>query len=375
MKIRIHFLALLLILQGCDLFAPVDPIPPAVTTDAASNVQPTGFTVQGTIIAPSFKNTRQEKKSGDIQEYGFILRRGSNSDTIKKGTSLSASPLTFEHIFTGLAGSTTYSVQAYAKNEGGGIAQGTAVDVTTGVPIPASGTFSYKLAKAVSAAYLNDPGLNNNPKAIVILTFNASGASSPQPLALTYDSNRWAVINQNGSTLPVNSEYNIYYTTPGDRAFSHTAAAGNTSGHVTTLDHPLLNDKPNARMMATKVLRSGGTSNTSPIGVYYSGGRWRIFNQNTSRPMTAGTEFNVIIDDRIFETSAPAASKSNSFNISPSPKKEAKVFITQYWKGVYNPSEVGISYFSITGRGTFWFIENQDKSSIPANSSYFVLAL
>ncbi len=378
MKMRFHLLALLLlILQSCDLFAPVDPLLPIVSTDAASDVQAASFTVQGTISDPAFKNTRQEKKSGAIVEYGFILRRGSGSDTIKKGTSLTTDVLTFEHRFVGLVGNTKYSAQAYAKNEGGGFAQGTALEVTTGVPAPASGDFTFKLAKSAKVAYFDNLGLNNNPNTIAILTFSATGAMSPQPLALSYQSNRWAVINQDNSELPGNSEYYVYYTAPSNTAFRHTAAASNTSGHVTTLDHPLLNNSPDAKMMVTKVMPGGNslTANSSPVGVYYSGGRWRIFNQIISKPIGPGTEFNVIIDKSIFETTAPALSKTSGFSITPSPSSKARVFVTQYWKGVYNPSEIGVSSFTITGRGTVWLIENQNKSTMPANSSYFVLAL
>lgn len=377
MRMRLHLLALLLLLQSCNLFAPVDPLLPIVSTDAASNVQATSFTLQGSISDPSFKNARQEKKSGAIVEYGFILRRGSGSDTIKKGSSLSSSPLTFEHTFTGLAGNTKYSAEAYAKNEGGGFAQGTAVEVTTGVPIPTSGVFIHKVAAATTASILDDPGLNSNPNAIIMLTANytASAVYSPSPLAVRYVSGRWSVVNQNGSSLPANVSCNIYYTAPSKTAFRHTATTGNTylgtSVYLTTLDHPLLNDKPDAKLLATKV-RGTSAANSSSFGLFYTDGRWRIYQQTVGQNILPGTEFNIIIDDRVFSTRATAANiSSNNFYITPNLNNaKLRVFVSNLWSGVYNTSEVGV-WLNI-GK---WYVFNQTRTAMPVNCSYFVLAL
>jgi len=480
MKIHTQLLALLLLLlQGCNLFAPVDPLPPIVATDAPTGVFPTGFVARGTITVPSFKNNRQEKKSGGVVEYGFILTNGSSRDTVKKGSSLSSSPLSFEHNYNGLVSNRKYSVQAYAKNEGGGsaagadtevttgsftlptlttgsptgvgtsaatvaisisslgnapasqsgvcysasvvppttaqsraiisnspgtgnfsatltslaantkyyargyvitgagVAYGNTVELTTGAPIPTSGIFIHKVGAATTASNLNDRGLDSNPTAIIMLTANFEGSSvySPVPLAVNYSSGRWSVVNQDGTALPANANYNIYYTVPGPRAYRHTATTTNTylgtSVYTTTLDHPLLNDKPNARMVATKV-RGTSTANSSSFGLFYSDGRWRIYHQTVGRLIAPGTEFNIIIDDRVFSTQATAANiSSNFFNITPIlATANSRVFVSNLWSNVYNTSELGVWLNS--GR---WSIFNQTRTAMPANSSYFVLAL
>lgn len=472
-------LFLLLLLQSCNLFAPVDPLPPMVATEAPTGVFPTGFVAKGTITGSSFKNSRQEKKSGDVIEYGFILTNGSSRDTVKKGSSLSSSPLSFEHSYGGLASNKKYSVQAYAKNEGGGFAAGTDIEVTTGsftlptlttgtptgvgtnaatvtinisglgnapasqsgvcysssvvppttaqskviisaspatghfsanltslaantkyyvrgyvitgagvaygntvefttgAPIPTDGVFIHKVGAATTASKLDDRGLDGNPNAIIMLTANYEGTNvySPVPLAVNYASGKWSVVNQDGSSLPANANYNIYYTAPSKTAYRHTATATNTylgtSVYLTTLDHPLLNDKPNARLLATRV-RGTSTANSSSFGLFFTDGRWRIYHQTVGKTIVPGTEFNIIIDDRVFSTLATAANISgNYFNITPTlATVKSRVFVSNLWNGVYNTSELGVWLNS--GK---WSIFNQTRTAMPVNSSYFVLAL
>ena len=55
------------------------------------------------------------------------------------------------------------------------------------------------------------------------------------------------------------------------RTFIHTAHIANTSGHITTLDHPLLNDNPRALVQVTQNWNpndSTGVYNNAHLGVY-----------------------------------------------------------------------------------------------------------
>ncbi len=67
--------------------------------------------------------------------------------------------------------------------------------------------------------------------------------------------------------------------------FFHTTAPGNIAGHVSTLDHPLLNGNPNAAVFVMHQFVPGATVlNPHPLGVWYDTGiaRWRIFNENAA---------------------------------------------------------------------------------------------
>lgn len=80
-------------------------------------------------------------------------------------------------------------------------------------------------------------------------------------------------------------------------AFVHTATAGNTSGHATTIDHPLLNGTANAIVVVTHAYVTGATiADTHVTSVWYDTAlaRWRIYHDDNAA-MPVGIRFNVIV--------------------------------------------------------------------------------
>jgi hypothetical protein len=41
-----------------------------------------------------------------------------------------------------------------------------------------------------------------------------------------------------------------------------------------------------------------GVYNPNPVGVFYAGGRWRIFNENVLADMPVGAQFNIFVINR-----------------------------------------------------------------------------
>ncbi len=80
-------------------------------------------------------------------------------------------------------------------------------------------------------------------------------------------------------------------------AFIHQATAANIDAHTTTINHPHCNGDPNAILIVTPNWNPGGvggTYNNHPIGVYYTGAVWAIFNQDLANiPVNAA--FNVLV--------------------------------------------------------------------------------
>ena len=79
--------------------------------------------------------------------------------------------------------------------------------------------------------------------------------------------------------------------------FIHRAGSGNITGNYTTIDHPLCNSDPNAILIVTPNWNpggAGGTYNTNTIGVWYTGSRWAIFNQNAV-DMVTNSAYNVLV--------------------------------------------------------------------------------
>ena len=103
-----------------------------------------------------------------------------------------------------------------------------------------------------------------------------------------------------------NARFNVLSVAPGPNAFMHSAAAANIERHVTTIDHPSLNDRAGAKFLITQNYGTAGPYNDHPVGIYFAAGRWRIFNQDFA-PMPAGARFNVYVDDRILSEVASSS--------------------------------------------------------------------
>ncbi|MFP4345287.1 MAG: hypothetical protein ACLFU8_11385 [Anaerolineales bacterium] len=174
---------------------------------------------------------------------------------------------------------------------------------------------------------------------------------------------------------------------PGIR-FLHVATADNTSLNSTYIDHPLLNDDPNAIVIITKNANAGGsfggTINERVIGVWYDSvpGKWAIFNQDGAT-MAVGTDYNILIPDPsapgVFVHTATAGNTSTNHTLIDNPltnnNPDALLFITQNWNpgngsGIYNDHPVGVWYDDISNK---WSIFNEDGAAMPAGADFNVL--
>ena len=155
--------------------------------------------------------------------------------------------------------------------------------------------------------YIDDAIINDDPNAIVFATpnwnaNNGSGVYNDHPIGVWYSNatKKWAVFNQDLAAMPVNASFNLMIPKAGENvAFVHVANSANISAHWTTIDHPRLNNRPNAMLIVTPNWNPGGvggTSNNHPTGVRYTGSRWAIFNQDHAA-MPADAAFNVLLAD------------------------------------------------------------------------------
>ncbi|MDR6807761.1 hypothetical protein J2Y45_004961 [Dyadobacter sp. BE34] len=153
------------VFQSCNLFAPVDPLPPVLSKLEVVDIKRTEITVSGTIDNPDSKNDRQEKKSGVIKEYGLVYGTASTLDVqkdkvIKLGETPGQTPVLIQNQkIAGLMSDTRYYIALYARNEGGGIAYGEVLDIKTTLIPPAVVTRnSVKVARTKALWYDLDTG-------------------------------------------------------------------------------------------------------------------------------------------------------------------------------------------------------------------------
>ena len=140
-------------------------------------------------------------------------------------------------------------------------------------------------------------------------------------------------------------------------AYTHVTKKENTAKHITTLDHVAANGNPQAIIL---VMQKYGVYNAHEVGVWYNGGKWRIFNQDRS-PMPMNLQFNVMILDPAQVNSAftiSTTSSNTSRHITTlnhrltNSKPNAMVLVTQRY-GKYNTSPVGVSgTMEVSGRYT-----------------------
>lgn len=248
--------------------------------------------------------------------------------------------------------------------------------------------------------FIDHPLLNNNPNAIAFITQNwnpdgaTSGTYNDHPVGVFYANTmqKWAIFNQSVTAMPAGTDFNVFVPPPGANVFVHTATSANITSNWTVIDHPLLNNKPDAKVLVTQNWNPGGvggTYNNHPVGVFYSGSlqKWAIFNQDLAA-MPVGADFNVMMLNNLavlpwskdaFVHTATSANITGNWTALNHPLTNgllpAYVFVTDNYNpgggtGIYNNHNTGVWY-----TGTRWAIFNQDEVAMPVNASFNVLVI
>lgn len=173
--------------------------------------------------------------------------------------------------------------------------------------IPLNGSLSFVHTATADNINLNWTRIIYPPaqdlQAIVLAmhSYNAGGGggqSHNHSIGVYYDTDYWAIFNQDGAAMVDGRDFNVFIVPPLQVAITHTTTAANSDGALTYLDHPLLNGHPGAITIVTQnwSLPDTYTYNDRPVGVLYDTvrKRWAIFNLD-SAPMPEDAGFNVLI--------------------------------------------------------------------------------
>ncbi len=237
---------------------------------------------------------------------------------------------------------------------------------------------------------IDHPLTNGKPDAIILVTpnwnpGNVGGTYDKHPIGVWYDGSKWAIFNQDHTAIPVNAAFNVIIPTPGPGVFVHKATAGNSVFDYTMIDNVLTNNNPNAIVVVTPNWNPGGVGgiySDYKIGVWYTGSKWAIFNQDGATAIPVDTAFNVSVltaGTGIFVHTATAGNSTGDYtmidNALTNNNPNAIVFVTPNWNpgnvgGTYNNHNIGVWY-----DGSKWAIFNQDHTAIPVNAAFNVLVL
>lgn len=231
--------------------------------------------------------------------------------------------------------------------------------------------------------------LTSDPNALLFAMSNFNSPVSPggvynrHLVAVWYRDSQWYIINQDMGFMPQGAAFNVQIISQGDNnAFIHTAITENITNSWTVINHPLAFD-PNSLVFAMPTWSPNGEKakdNIHPIGVWYTGSQWAIFNLDGA-PMRQGAAFNVEILSPNMNTFVHTTTTSNTTENwtvidDPLAFDETKlVFVTSRGspeeREVNNSNPIGVWY-----QGSQWAIFNQDESkSMPIGIEFNILIL
>lgn len=225
---------------------------------------------------------------------------------------------------------------------------------------------------------LDHPELNENPNKILFVS-QVFGTYNPNEIGVWYNGTNWTIYNQNRQALPQNTSFHVLALDPAPEgsAFVHTTNSTNIVNHMTRISHPKIDADPNAMIFITQQF---GAHNTSPVGLWYDGLGWLIYNEMTGQAMPANTKFNILIVSEgaadfgagisgfSFQHTVNASNKAGfsglhtSFIEHPSTNNsdEKFLFFNPNWQGKYNTNAMGLWFDNQR-----WVIFNQNLQEVP----------
>jgi len=224
---------------------------------------------------------------------------------------------------------------------------------------------------------INHPSTNNKPNAILIVT-QEFGKYNPNEIGVWYSNNKWHIFNQNRKKMPLTTHFNVLvFPKNTKQAFVHSTNSSNTNNHITTLNNGLTNGKPKALVLVTQRY---GAYNTSSTGVWYSQGKWKVYNENTAKKIPINTKFNVLVVQpgnnkigklNLYGFKYQENKTTNHISKIKSPlqyTRSTTVFANTNYKGTYNTNPIGV-----WKTGKDWTIFNQNKKRMPRGTQFNVV--
>jgi hypothetical protein len=232
---------------------------------------------------------------------------------------------------------------------------------------------------------LSHPELDGNPDARILVTQilidTAGSIYNNREIGVWYDGSKWAIFNQNVDPMPDGASFNILVLND-DNSILHTAASGNISAAVSRIDHPALNNNPDAIVYVTQNWNGGsstGVYNTSRVGAYYSTStqKWSVFNEDVAA-MVEGSKYNIYVGASEFVHKSEAGNISSSVTRFDNPlinrNPDARVFALHNWNPFGSGTTTHDKTLGVFYNGSVWSVFNEDVSAMPENL-YFNIAI
>ncbi|WP_339696058.1 T9SS type A sorting domain-containing protein [uncultured Marixanthomonas sp.] len=155
---------------------------------------------------------------------------------------------------------------------------------------------------------IDDPDFNGSdpgPYAVFSTYYNPNSERNDNQFGFYYDTalDKRGIYEEGTTTIPDGAAFKILKTGgTGTNRTTHVASAANTSGHITTIDHPDLNGNPDGAFVFSHYWGVNGpdtqVSLDANLSVWYNGSNWTIYCEDTTVAIPENLAFDIIIADR-----------------------------------------------------------------------------
>lgn len=203
---------------------------------------------------------------------------------------------------------------------------------------------------------IDNPALNNNSNAVFLVNDLYKGTHYLKITGVYYHvgTQRWRIFNMDGTLMPTDLYFNIVVAKNGQPygAAYHSSTALNITNNRTELNIPSINNNPNAVVFVTQVWPQSGAKNNKNVGVYYSGGKWYVYNETDGSPtgfeMPEKAGFNIVYFLNKPTNITNQTHQSQKMNVFPNPVQNGEQLSLTLEEAL--GSQISISLNSIDGK-------------------------
>lgn len=210
---------------------------------------------------------------------------------------------------------------------------------------------------------IDDAGLNGNPNAAVLACHEYVAAANAK-VGVVYYAGKWLVFNEDRSPM-ANGERFHYYAGSDSKTLTRGAESA-TMGWGVRLDNPDYDGNASANPLATHLVTN--VNDVSPLGMWWDGGHWWAYNENTGVALTNLERYDVVSSaghgGYIVRSSANDYAGIGAYldDARINSKPGAVVLAQHTWLGNYINSPICVKYDSSAGK---WAARREDGNPIP----------
>jgi hypothetical protein len=254
----------------------------------------------------------------------------------------------------------------------------------TATPIPAPPTPHAFVWTAQNSNISNNwtvidtPFTNGNSAAILVVTpnFNPNSVYDDHPIGVWYESGRWTIFHQDQSSMILGASFNVLvYPSSSSGIFTWVAASSSIVNNWTNISTSLISSGSAAQLVVTPVYNPDNVYDNHPIGVWWTGSNWTVFNQDKAA-MPVDAAFNIVTfvgaaSGAFVQTATSGNSAGDYTVISGNSATDNQASAMLDCTPVYNPNSVYDDHnIGVWYNSPHWTIFNQDKIAVPSGASF-----